>query len=175
MDRPMLVDIPAPDPAPLLRVSGWLLPGYRYVPGLHPHPFRKEGGHMYTDGEAPEHAPWQPDLPWESDRIWLRGLDLFDQRYFWECHEAFEAIWHELERGTTLHTLSQGLIQAAAFVLKTHMGQDRGAKYLLERASFRLETVMAAEGPSVRGVDIPVLLKRLADFQAGGDWPRIGA
>ena len=55
---------------------------------------------MFTDGNAPEHAPWQPDGPWESDRIWLRGLDLFDQRYFWECHEAFGWTWNEIKNVT---------------------------------------------------------------------------
>jgi hypothetical protein len=151
------------------------MPAYRFVPGLHPHPFRKEGGHMYTDGTAPEHAPWQPDLPWEEDRIWLRGMDLFDQRFYWECHEAFEAIWHELERGSLLHTLSQGLIQASAFVLKTHVGQERGASYLLERASLKLQRVQEEAGSTVRGVDLPVLLERLSAFHEGGDWPCIGS
>ena len=169
----MLSEIPPPTDPPQLRVSDWSLPAYRYVPGLQPHPFRNEGGHMYTGGEAPEHAPWQPVEPWQCDRIWLRGLDLFDNRFYWESHESFEAIWHELERGSWLHTLSQGLIQAAAFVLKHHMGQERGSRYLLERAAEKLERVATEVGPVPRGVDIPALLVSLQGFQDGGEWPQL--
>lgn len=171
----MSQDIPAPDPAPPLRVLDWPLPAYRYVPGVHPHPFRKEGGHMYEGGDAPDHAPWQPVEPWQEDRIWLRGLDLFDQRFYWECHESFEAVWHELERGTTLHTLSQGLIQAAAFVLKTHMGQERGAGYLLERSTMKLEKAAAEAGIVQRGVHIPGLIRSLDEFKETGVWPVLGS
>lgn len=169
----MSSEIPAPAVELRRRVEDWALPAYRYVPGVHPHPFRKEGGHMYTGGDAPEHAPWQPVEPWQQDRIWLRGLDLFDHRFYWESHESFEAVWHELERGSTLHTLSQGLIQAAAFVLKQHMGQERGARYLLQRATEKLERVAAEVGSVHRGVDIPALLGSLQAFKEGGDWPRL--
>ena len=170
----MSLEIPAPTPAPPLRVPDWPLPAYRYVPGVHPHPFRREGGHMFQGGDAPEHPPWRPIEPWQDDRIWLRGLDLFDQRYYWESHESFEAVWHELERGSTLHTLSQGLIQAAAFVLKTHMGQERGASYLLQRATEKLERVVAEGGVAQRGVHIPGLICSLQEFQSGGEWPTVG-
>ena len=128
---------------------------------------------MYTGGDAPEHAPWKPVEPWQHDRVWLRGLDLFDHRFFWESHESFEAVWHELESGSTLHTLSQGLIQAAASVLKHHMGQQRGARYLLQRSSDKLQRVAGDVGPVHRGVDIPALIDALGAFQEGGDWPQL--
>ncbi len=169
----MLQDIPAPEPPLPLRLPDWPLPDYRYVPGLHPHPFRMEGGHMYTDGGAPEVLVWQPSEDWRADRHWLRGLDLFDQRFYWECHEAFEAMWHALERDSLLHRLSQGLIQASASVLKRHMGQDKSASLLAERAISRLESVQAQAGDHCRGVVLPALCESIQAFQFGGPWPHL--
>lgn len=154
----MLRPIPAPDPPPARRVNT-ALPDYRYVPGLNPHPFRHQGGHLYTDGSAPAEALWNPDQPWDRDERYLYALDLFDQRYWWEAHEAWEALWHSATPGTSIHTLLQGLIQLSAHRLKQHMGQDAGR--LRAAAHRRLDEVRTAEGSPWRGVDLEALLKTL--------------
>jgi uncharacterized protein len=171
----MLVEVPPPEPPPRLRVPEWDLPAYRFVPGMSPHPFRHPDGHMYSDGSAPKAPHWVPDLPWETDRLWLRGLDLFDQRYFWECHEAFEGIWHQAEPGSGVHILCQGLIQSSAFVLKVHMGHERAAKVLLSAAQSKLKMAHDLAEDAFRGVRISTLSQRLSSFQEGGDWPVIEA
>lgn len=164
--------IPAPDPAPALRAPHVPLPPYRYVPGLDPHPFRHVGGHLYTDGSAPVEAPWQPG-PWRQDPRWLHGLDLFDQRYYWESHEVFEALWHQVEPNSALGQGLQGLIQAGASVLKRHMGQPRAADRLHGVARARLLAVSVTVGARWRGVDLPATVAALDAFSRGGDWPRL--
>ena len=161
--------LPAPDSPPPLRLPDAPLPPYRYVPGVHPHPFRHRDGHLYTDGRPPPEPAWTP-VPWEDDRAWLRGMDLFDHRYYWEAHEVWEAIWHCVPRGDPFHGLLQGLIQAAAFALKRHMGHEEAAARLLSRAERRLREA-AAPGAVQRGVDLPATIAALRAFSAGGPWP----
>lgn len=128
---------------------------------------------MYTDGAPPVEAPWSPDLPWPTDQRWLRAADLFDQRYLWEAHEAWEALWHHTPRARAESRLLQGLVQAAAFLLKHHMKHERAAQRLLARS---LEGLLAAEsvlGARPRGLDLPALRAALLAFDAGGDWPTL--
>ena len=54
------------------------MPPYRYVPGVNPHPFRHEGGHMYPDGSAPSETSWFPYADWREDSRFLFAVDLFD-------------------------------------------------------------------------------------------------
>lgn len=165
--------IPPPQPAPPLRAPGVPLPPYRYVPGLLPHPFRHPDGHAYTAGHAPAEVPWAPG-DWRTDLRWLHGLDLFDQRYYWECHESLEGLWRQLERGTPEADLLQGLIQAAASVLKRHCDQDLGAGRLLGRARARLLAVAQARGPCWWGIDLPATVAALDNHAVGGPWPLLG-
>lgn len=165
--------IPAPEPPPPLRVEGWPLPPYRYVPGLHPHPFRHPGGHMFTGGAAPTEAPWDPATPWEQDRRYLRALDLFDHRYPWEAHEALEVLWRSAPRAEPLSELLQGLIQLSAALLKRHLGQELPAERLLEAAERRLLGVTAVRGERWRGVAIGALLKAARRFDGRDGWPRV--
>ncbi|MGB0639191.1 MAG: DUF309 domain-containing protein [Myxococcota bacterium] len=167
----MLADIPAPNPRPPLRVPNKPLPAYRYVPGLHPHPFRDPAGHMYTDGSAPVEQMWDPSTDWKTDERYLHAADLFDHRYYWEAHEAWEALWHFAEKGSAEHALLQSMIQGAAGVLKLHMGSAKGAYLLIGRAEQRMEPFTKRIGPKLRGVDLPVLFQRLHGYLQGGKWP----
>jgi predicted metal-dependent hydrolase len=116
---------------------------------------------MYTDGSAPAEEPWDPAVAWEKDRAWLRGMDLFDHRYYWEAHEAWEAIWHAVPREDPYAELLQGLIQAAAFLLKQHMGHEAAAKRLQTVCLERLGTVVSTCGSPWRGVDLDRLIQVL--------------
>ena len=174
MSRPVDVQpwpIPAPDPAPPLRRPDIGLPAYRYVPGLNPHPFRDAAGHHHLHGHAWPAPLWSPDADWRQDAPWLHGLDLFDQRFYWESHECWEAIWHEVDRAHVDRQLIQALIQAAAFIIKKHCGTERAARHLLSRCTGRLDAVQAEAGPVLRGVDVPAFQAALHAFDAGGPWP----
>ncbi len=167
MPRP----IPPPAPPPPLRLPGRPLPPYRYVPGLNPHPFRHPGGHLYTDGGPPPEPPWPAGAPWREDLEYLRGMDLFDHRFYWEAHEVWEATWHQVPRGSDYSELLQGLIQASAFVLRRHMGYP--APRLLGASLRRLEAVAAARGARWRGLDLAATAAELRGFAGGGGWPRL--
>jgi predicted metal-dependent hydrolase len=104
------------------------LPGHRFVPGHTPRPT-----------EALE-----PGFEF--------GIDLYHAGYLWEAHEAWEGVWKE-----SRDPLVQGLIQMAASLLKRHLGNDRGARKLADRARSNLERAAAAS-PRQRGLDLPLLI-----------------
>lgn len=165
--------IPPPkNPLPL-RLPDWPLPPYRYLPGLNPHPFRSPQGHMYTDGSAPVPSPWTPDTPWREDQAYLRGLDLFDQRFYWESHEVWEGIWHQVPKDSSFSLLLQALIQSGAYTIKIHSERPSAAEKLLARIRMRLDGVQAQEGARYRGLALATLLQRLEAFATGGAWPSL--
>jgi predicted metal-dependent hydrolase len=100
------------------------------VPGLQPHPIRDAAGHSYeAQPRSKSHPGWTPD-DWRELEAWLYGVDLFNQFFFWEAHEAWEGLWASTERGAAPSLVLQGLIQIAAALLKTHLGVLDGAQTL---------------------------------------------
>ena len=73
---------------------------------------RDPGGHSYGTLEA-SHDP--------EGLLW--GIDLFDQGYPWEAHEAWEPLWFAAERGSALRSLYKGLILLAAAGVKVREGK----------------------------------------------------
>lgn len=151
--------IPPPEPPPALRRPDVGLPAYRYVPGLQPHPHKGRGGH----GHAPE---------LDRDALWQHGLDLFDHRFYWECHEVLEGRWKTLPRGDAERERLQGLIQAAAAALQQHLGHPAGARRLLDRATARFDAARPAEGDVVGGCSTAGVVAAVEAFLSGGAWPR---
>lgn len=149
------------------------LPPYRYVPGLHPHPITHPLGHSFRRAARP-HPPWRPD-DWPRLPHYLRGVDLFNRFYFWEAHEAWEALWKSDRKPTRGRDFIQGLIQLAAALLKLHMGQPRSVERLWRDAAAHL-------APLQDGVWMGLPVERLAaDVDrylaplADGDLPALGA
>ena len=147
------------------------MPAYRYVPGLQPHPFRHEAGHGHLVGQEWPAPLWCADGGWESQGPWLHGLDLFDHRFFWESHECWEQLWLAIDRDHIDRQLVQGMIQAAAFVIKQHTGRARAAENLLARSLARLAAVRSARGDQVAGVHLPSFMSGLVAFRQGAAWP----
>lgn len=163
------VPIPAPKaPAPLR--SNRLLPKYRYVPGFNPHPFRHEGGHMYVDGSAPPTPKWTPTKNWHTDPTAQYAADLFDNRYYWEAHEAWEGMWHGTVPNGSDHKVLQSLIQVAAAILQHHMGSTNGQRSLLRRSVARLSE---ASIQCHQGIDMGRLFGQTQAFFDGGQWPTL--
>jgi predicted metal-dependent hydrolase len=133
--------IPPPDPPPPRRTTR-PFPSGRHLPG----------------------EPLPADFSGVVDFAW--GCDLFDHRYYWEAHEVWECEWRELAPGDLERELLQGLICAAAFLVKQHQGVLSGAERLLGRAEERLHRA----GPVGRGIDLVELLRRLHRFREGGPW-----
>jgi predicted metal-dependent hydrolase len=73
--------------------------------------------------------------PWEA---LAKGAALYNQRLYWEAHEAWEELWLELEDEPKLFV--QGLIQAAAAGHKAFAQmQPRGCVKLLRSSLEKLE------------------------------------
>ena len=161
--------IPAP-PAPPPQRSKVPLPAYRYVPGLNPHPFRHENGHMYVDGSPPPTPLWRPTKHWNRDPAAQYAADLFDNRYYWEAHEAWEGMWHGAARNSSDHKVLQSLIQVAAAILQHHMGSNNGQYSLLNRAIARLSD---ASITCHQGIDMVHLFGQTQAFFDGGSWPTL--
>ena len=125
-----------------MRFTSRPLPAYRHVPGLTPHPVNHPAGHSYGAAEIPI-PPGSLELPehWHDCEAYLYGVDLFNQAYFWEAHEAWEAIWHAVGHESIPGRFIQSLIQTSAALLKRHMEIDKGANRLLTKAFAKLDLV----------------------------------
>jgi len=61
----------------------------------------------------------------QFDKIFWRGVDLFNAKDFFECHDAFEELWQEDRSDGRLFL--QGLIQAAVGCHHLSNGNTSGA------------------------------------------------
>ncbi|MEM8885982.1 MAG: DUF309 domain-containing protein [Planctomycetota bacterium] len=131
------------------RVPGLRLPPYRFLPGVHARP-----GHDHV----------QMADPFDS------GVDLYHLGYLWEAHEAWEAVFREVD-GAERHFI-QGLVQIAAAGIKRHLGNERGVDKLVAKSCAHLEQAR----PRCYGVDVSDLIAQLeAWHRDGGRAPRIEA
>lgn len=106
----MAADPPDRYPATADRYSDVPLPETRYRPGRMPRPADRGPAGL-------------------ADRF-RYGVDLYNNGYWWEAHEAWEAVWLRLQPNSAMRHGVQGLIQAANCHLKIHLGQARAARSL---------------------------------------------
>ena len=150
------------------RYSARPLPPYRHVPGETPHPRRDAGGHSRS---APEPAceAWDP-AAWRDVELWLHAVDLFNEGYFWECHEALEALWHAAGRTSPGARFVQGLVLVAA----AYLNRVRGKPDPLRQAERGLGRMEKAGGASFMGLDVPAFAGAVrADLAGRGPAARI--
>ncbi len=114
-------------------------PPYRFVPGQTPHPTRDPRGHSYRATE--ERWDSFDANQWNRCQPYLYGVDLFNHRYWWEAHEAWEVIWRAAGRRTLTGLFLQGLIQASVAQLKRSQGRNRSARRLVQDARRKLSLV----------------------------------
>jgi len=74
-----------------------------------------------------------PTLPKE----FLRGIELFNQGRFFECHEVWETIW--LKASGDEREFLHAMIQAAAALHHYRQGNLKGFRTVARRAADRLE------------------------------------
>ncbi len=148
-----------PDAAP--RYTDRPFPGYRFRPGHTPHPTRDPQGHSY--GSHPPSVERFEPSEWRRCQEYLYGVDLFNHGYWWEAHEAWEAVWLAAGRDTGLGQFVQGLIQAAASLLKHSLDQPTGAERLWAAAYGRLR---CAESPFL-GIQVGTLRRQMDEHLAG--------
>ena len=111
-----------------------------------------------TSGAVPEGAA---PLHSKLDRAALRGAQCFEAGQYFEAHEAWEAAWITLDRGSEEAQLLQGLIQAGAALHKLRAGSLRGAHSLARSARERLALAIASSGSKYRGVELERILRTL--------------
>ncbi|MBD3868496.1 MAG: DUF309 domain-containing protein [Acidobacteria bacterium] len=110
--------------SPPLRYTERPLPAYRFIPGRRPHPTRSPRGHSYHTPEIP--GSLDP-AEWMACEKYLFAVDLFNNHYFWEAHEALEPLWLDAGRDSHAGRFLQGLIKVSAALLKHSMGNMEGA------------------------------------------------
>ena len=102
-----------------------------------------------------------------SDRRYIQGFNHFNQQNWYEAHDAFEDLWHELQ-GPERRTI-QGILQIAVGQLHLQGGNLNGATILFGEAVGRLKKI----GTPDLGLDINYLCElvenRLHDLQSGID------
>lgn len=153
------------DPGARVRYTARSFPAYRYVPGVHPHPTRDPRGHSYESRPTlNRHSPWDPS-EWRGLEDWLYGIDLFNARYFWEAHEAWEGLWAAVPRDSVAGLLVQGLIQIAAALLKLHMKSAAGVVVLSTEGLDRLRHV-AQQAPRFMGIDVVATVRAFESYFA---------
>jgi len=125
---------PIPPPRELPeRFCGRPFPPYRFVPGRCPHPHRDPAGHGV--GIAPSTPP---------NEAWRYGVDLFNARFYWEAHEAWEAVWRTAERGSHAYLATKGMIQITASLLTLYMCRSDASRNLASRGVELLERAIAS-------------------------------
>jgi uncharacterized protein len=128
-------------------------PPYSYVPGgPYPHPVREPGGHSFGHRSEPA-APIAPHS-WRDSPAFLRGVDLFNDGYYWEAHEAWEPLWHALGRTGPSADVIRGLIKLAAAGVKVREGQPHGVATHARRAAELFESAAREVGRRAFGIDL---------------------
>ncbi|MEE8055283.1 MAG: DUF309 domain-containing protein [Gammaproteobacteria bacterium] len=144
------------------------LPRYRFVPGRAPHPTRDKDGHSYNKPPV-QLAPFDPE-EWAACEEYLYGVDLFNHGYWWEAHEALEAVWMAAGRRTESGLFIQGLIQIAAAHLKRFQGFHDVAIRMSEQG---LEKMKQINGYFL-GIDVPAFRCAVTSyFSSENDMPVI--
>lgn len=141
------------------------LPEVAYLPGRTPRPLEADPAH--------ERHPDPLGSP-TFVRHFRYGIDLFNHGFFWECHEAWEALWLPLTPGDPIREQLQGLIQAAAALLKLQLDSPGPATSIWERGRARLAAVAleAPEGISL-AVPLPMVIQAMDRAVASGRFPAI--
>jgi len=88
---------------------------------------------------------------WWTCGDFLHGIDLWNRRFFWEAHEAWEEPWRAAGRDTPVGRVLQGLILLAACAVKHELGADGPARRLAARGA---RLVREARAPQP-GFDAP--------------------
>jgi len=96
----------------------------------------------------------------ESDwNDYVRALDLFNRKYFWECHEVLEDVW--MMHQPPLKTFLQGIIQSAAAFYHVLGENPRGAIKLASDARSKLKNF----APHYLGLNLDLLIQELQFFE----------
>jgi predicted metal-dependent hydrolase len=131
-------------PCPSRLLPSRALPPYSYVSGKFPHPLQDAAGHSF--GTVEPKASIDREKDWRTCVPYLWGIDLFNNGYYWEAHETWEAVWHATGRSGTMVDFCKALIKLAAAGVKAREGRANGVRRHAQRAKQLLESVAAQVG-----------------------------
>ncbi len=140
------------------RYSDIDFPPYRYLPTVNAHPRRDPQGHSYRKDE-PKAPPLAPE-DWKKNELYLYGVDLYNHAFWWEAHEAWEAVWHTTHKESDYGQYIQGLIQISASFIKWQIKEESGVLALYKRGSERLKHVQKTH-VQYMGLNLNEYLKEL--------------
>jgi hypothetical protein len=141
------------------------LPPYSYVPGLNPHPTSDPRGHSYGHHEP---AP-QPldETNYRDNATYGFAIDLFNYGFYWEAHEAWEALWHAAGRHGSTADFLKGLIKLAAAGVKAREGRAAGVRQHAERAVELFQDISAGRKANVIfGLSLETLIEAAKNLAA---------
>ena len=95
----------------------------------------------------------------EESKAFLKAIDLFNQKYFWECHEVLEEVW--LTKVPPLKTFIQGIIQAAAAFYHVLNENPRGVLKLAGDSLAKLKPFL----PNYEEMEVALFVERLQEFE----------
>lgn len=111
-------------------------------------------------------APWTAES-WSEIEPWLYGVDLYNNEFFWEAHEAWEAVWKSWDKESSEALLIRGCIQSAAALLKLRLKSEGGARKLSKRALKTLERALElSPDEQLLGLNLAKWLTELREFWA---------
>lgn len=123
------------------------LPARAYVPGRSERP--------PVDDAAPAAGALELDAErWLENDAYLWGVDLYNAGFFWEAHEAWEALWRAAQSDQTQRAFLQSLIQLAAACLKGVLADRAAARRIAARALDRLDRVRDDRRTVYMGLDV---------------------
>lgn len=171
MNRPPPEE-PSPPAAPPRLSPGRPFPAYAYYGAPQPHPLHDPAGHSH--GTAPRRPdPLDPGR-WQESEEYLHGIDLFNHGYYWEAHDAWEALWVAAGKRGAVSEFLKGLIKLTAAGVKARQGVPEGVRRHAENAEahFR-EAARAFDADRCAGFSLAALAEYAR--QVGGsaaDFPR---
>jgi hypothetical protein len=118
-----------------------------------------------TEPDRPSAGRTKPLDPAEADRLFRRGVALFNGVRYWHAHEAWETLWRAAPDDQ--RDFYQGLIQVAAGLLHLQRRNMRGARNKLSEGLDKLRPYQ----PAHQGVFVNELIgearRLLDDLDAG--------
>jgi predicted metal-dependent hydrolase len=121
---------------------------------------------------APSEVMLVPDRDnWAQSAHHRYAIDLYHSRYYWEAHEVWEELWHELPRLSPERFTLRALIQLSASALKCSMSNQRAALTLLKNATRNLEAASShwlVRGTPVAAIDLIALTLAIGEWESRG-------
>ncbi len=130
------------------------LPQYAYLPG------KMQRALTRTDIPSFEVLPLSLKK-WNENEAYLYGIDLFNHGFYYEAHEVWEELWHEVGHKTLPGKFLKILIQLSAIQLKLLSEEPSPAKRLAQRAQALL-LELCREIPSSSETYLGIHLKTLS-------------